>query len=403
MNAADVALLITATSLIFLMTPGIAFFYGGMVHPKNIISTLLQSFICLGVVSVTWFLVGFSLAFGESLGGVIGNPFTFAFMRNVGEAVDPALSPTIPLILFALFQLKFAIITPAIITGSFAGRVKFKSYVLFTCLFTLFIYAPLAHMTWHPDGFLRQLGVLDFAGGTVVHMSSGIAALVGAIFLGKRLADNSNNHPANIVYVLLGTGMLWFGWFGFNAGSALAANGVAAMAFATTHFASAAAMVTWMLMDVLVGRKPTALGACLGAVVGLVAITPAAGYVSISSSLLIGIVAACICNYAVRLRSRSELDDTLDVFPCHGIGGIVGMLLTGLLALQGGLLITGSWALFSVQAVALVVVCLGTAAISYVLYWLTDKVSSLRVSPQDEALGLDITQHDETILPTGKN
>src|SRR6187551_397134 len=247
-DKADTAWMIVATAFVLFMTPGLSFFYGGMVSFKNVISTMLQSFIALGVISLLWYLVGFSLAFGDSIGGFIGNPATYFAFKDVGLNPNPALAPTFPFLLFALFQLKFAIITPALITGSFAERVKFTSYLLFMCLFSLLIYCPLAHWTWHPDGFLRKWGVLDFAGGTVVHMSAGFAALAGAYVLGRRkshLAKEAHD-PANIPFVLLGTGMLWFGWFGFNAGSALAANGTAAMAFATTTTASAAAMLTWV-------------------------------------------------------------------------------------------------------------------------------------------------------------
>src|SRR5207249_8077206 len=285
-------------------------------------------------ISIVWVVVGFSLAFGDSFHGLIGRPTAYFMFTRVGTATHPDLAPTIPLVLFALFQLKFAIITPALITGSFAERVRFTSYLLFMCLFSICIYAPLAHWTWHPDGFLRKWGVLDFAGGTVVHMSAGWAALAGALILGRRQSHVSNeaSAPANVPFVLLGTGMLWFGWFGFNAGSALAANGAAAMAFATTNTASAAAMLGWMFFDWMRGRKPSALGACIGAVVGLVAITPAAGYVNVGDSLFIGVFASMVSNMVVHWKTQSALDDTLDVFPCHGVGGMVGMLMTGVFA-----------------------------------------------------------------------
>jgi ammonium transporter, Amt family len=278
-DTGDVAWMLTATGLVLLMTPGLSFFYGGMVRANNVISTMLQSFVAMGVISVLWVVVGFSLAFGESVGGIIGNPMTYFMFNNVNGLTHPALAPTIPLVLFALFQMKFAIITPALITGSFAERVRFSAYLLFMCLFSLLIYCPLAHMTWHPDGVLRRLGVLDFAGGTVVHVAAGCAALAGALVLGRRRVhvERVPHEPANIPFVILGTGMLWFGWFGFNAGSALSASAQAAMAFATTNTASAAAALAWLFFDGIRGRKPSALGACIGAVVGLVAITPAAG------------------------------------------------------------------------------------------------------------------------------
>ncbi|HEX7880418.1 MAG TPA: ammonium transporter [Candidatus Eisenbacteria bacterium] len=392
----DTAWLLTATCLVLLMTPGLSFFYGGMVSRKNVISTMLQSFVALGVVSLIWVAFGFSLAFGDSWHGVIGDPRTFFMFRGVGGDTHPDLAPTIPLVLFAMFQLKFAIITPALITGSFAERVKFSGYLVFMALFTVFVYCPLAHWTWHPQGFLRQWGVLDFAGGTVVHMSAGLAALAGALFLGPR-RQHASGHTApasNIPYVLLGTGMLWFGWFGFNAGSSLGANAVAAGAVATTNTASAAAMLTWMLFDVARGRRASALGACIGAVVGLVAITPAAGYVSIGSSVFIGVLAAVVSNWAAHLKSRSTLDDTLDVFPCHGVGGIVGMLATGLLARDVGLM-AGKTHTMLFHLLALVIVSAFAFTVSFVLYWLTDRLITLRVGEAQEAIGLDISQHDE--------
>lgn len=396
-NQADTAWMLTATALVLFMTPGLSFFYGGMVGQRNVISTMLQSFVCMGIVSLLWVIVGFSLCFGDSIGGVIGDPRTFFMFRNVTGATHADLSPTIPLILFALFQMKFAIITPALITGSFAERVRFSSYTLFASLFTIFIYAPLAHMTWHPQGLLRVAGVLDFAGGTVVHMSAGISALVGAWFLGRRFVHLESKHhrPANITYVILGTGMLWFGWFGFNAGSALAANDLAAKAFATTNTAGAAAMLAWMLMDSLRGTRPSALGACIGAVVGLVAVTPAAGFVSVPHSLFIGAVASVISHWAVNVKSRSELDDTLDVFPCHGVGGIVGMILTGVFAKDG--LMSGKTHLFSTHLVALIAVTIFCVVMAYTLYWITNKIAPLRVEREEEALGLDLSQHAESI------
>ncbi|MGE5244994.1 MAG: ammonium transporter [Betaproteobacteria bacterium] len=393
----DVAWMLTATALVLLMTPGLSFFYGGMVRSKNVVSTMLQSFVAMAVISILWVVVGFSLAFGDSVHGLIGNPATYFMFTHVGVTTS-RLAPTIPLILFALFQLKFAIITPALITGSFAERVRFTSYLLFMCLFSVFIYCPLAHWTWHPDGFLHRLGVLDFAGGTVVHMSAGLAALAGALTLGRRrIHVASETHtPANIPFVILGTGMLWFGWFGFNAGSALAASGTAAMAFATTNTASAAAALAWMFFDGWRGRKPSAMGACVGAVVGLVAITPAAGYVTVGDSIFIGTVASIVSNLMVHWKSKSTLDDTLDVFPCHGVGGMVGMLLTGVFAKDVGLL-SGHAYTFLVHCGALVFVAVFSFAGSWVLYKVTDFVIPLRVSEEQEELGLDLSQHGEVM------
>ena len=395
-SPADIAWMLTATGLVLLMTPGLSYFYGGMVSSKNIISTMLQSFIAMGVISVFWVVVGFSLAFGDSLGGFIGNPFTYFMFNGVGGETHPALSPTIPLMLFAMFQLKFAIITPALITGSFAERVRFSSYLLFMVLFSIFIYAPLAHMTWHPDGILRNMGVLDFAGGTVVHMSAGFAAFAGAIILGRRKThlNNVKHNPANVPYVLLGTGLLWFGWFGFNAGSALGANALAVLAFATTNTASAAAAIAWIFFDAMRGKKPSALGAAVGAVVGLVAVTPAAGFITIGQSIFIGTVASLVSNLAVNWKAKSTIDDTLDVFPCHGLGGIVGMFFTGVFASEVGL-IYGTTNTFLVHIAALIGVSIFSLGGSFLLYKITDSIIPLRVSEEQELIGLDLSQHGE--------
>ncbi len=405
-NSGDTAWMLTATGLVLLMTPGLSFFYGGMVDRKNVISTMLQSFIAMGIISLFWVVVGFSLSFGDSWHGVIGNPSTFFMFRNVDGAPHPALSPTVPLALFALFQLKFGIITPALITGSFAERVRFSSYMLFIVLFSIFVYCPLAHWTWHPDGFLKQLGVLDFAGGTVVHMSAGFAALAGALVLGRRKSHRNSapTIPAHIPYVLLGTGMLWFGWFGFNAGSALAASDTAALAFLTTNTASAAGMLGWLCFDGYRGRKPSALGACIGAVVGLVAITPAAGYVNVGASIVIGAVASVVSNIAAHWRSKSSIDDTLDVFPCHGMGGIVGMICTGIFAQKVGLAY-GETSTFVMHLVALVLVSTFSFGMSYLLFKITDFFIPLRVSEAQEELGLDISQHGESLdsMPADMN
>jgi Amt family ammonium transporter len=403
--AGDVAWMLAATALVFLMTPGLAYFYGGMIDAKNIISTMLQSFIAMGVISVVWIVVGFSLAFGDSIGGVIGDPRTFFMFQNVLDGKPWSLAPTIPLVLFAFFQLKFAIITPALITGTFAERIRFKSYIIFLVLFSLLIYAPLAHMTWHPGGFLFNLGVLDFAGGTVVHMSAGFAALVAAMYLRNRSETKAAISPANIPFVLLGTGLLWFGWFGFNAGSALGAGPLAASAFATTNTASAAAGLCWVLMDAVRGKKPSALGFCIGAVVGLVAITPAAGFVTIPSSLFIGTIAALISNLVVHWKSKTSLEDTLDVFPCHGVGGAVGMVMTALLAHQsvnaanttGNGLLFGEFVLFKAHMIALFIAITFIVVGSYIILKITDLISPMEVSTEEKKIGSDVSQHGENI------
>jgi Amt family ammonium transporter len=402
-NSGDVAWMLTAAGLVLLMTPGLSFFYGGMVSFKNVVSTMLQSLVALGIISLVWVVIGFSLAFGDDVGGlgIIGNPLTFFMFDGVGEATHPAMSATIPLLVFAMFQLKFAIITPALITGSFAERVRFSAYLLFMVLFSLFIYCPLAHSTWHPDGILHRWGVLDFAGGTVVHMSAGFAALAGAMILGRRHSHlaNQTHEPANVPFVILGTGMLWFGWFGFNAGSALAASPTAALAFATTNTASASAMLAWMFFDWMKGNKPSALGACIGAVVGLVAITPAAGFVSIRESIVIGVVASVVSNLAVHWKTRSTLDDTLDVFPCHGVGGMTGMILTGVFAKDVGLT-SGKLGTFLAHLVALLIVAAFSFGGSWLLYKLTDLIIPLRVTEEQEIMGLDLSQHGESALGT---
>ncbi|MBX9891428.1 MAG: ammonium transporter [Chitinophagaceae bacterium] len=401
-NAADTAWMLSATGLVLIMTPGLAFFYGGMVNKKNVLSTMLQSYVSMAVITVLWVVVGFSLAFGDSIGGIIGNPGTFFMMRGVVDGAPWKLAPTIPLLLFAFYQLKFAIITPALITGAFAERIKFTSYILFITLFAIFIYAPLAHATWHPDGFLAKWGVLDFAGGTVVHMSAGWAALASAIYLKGR--NVPNHSPARITYVMLGTGLLWFGWFGFNAGSAFGANNLAATALATTTTASAAAAFTWIIFDAIRGRKPSAMGTCIGAVVGLVAITPAAGFISLPHSLTVGIVSSIVSNMMVEWRTRTSIDDTLDVFPCHGVGGISGMILTGVFAhkninslvVDNGLFF-GETKLFLTHLGAMLLVSVFAFGGTFVLLKITDLISPLRVSEVEESEGLDWSQHGERL------
>lgn len=405
-NAADIAWILVATALVFLMTPGLAFFYGGMVHRKNVISTMIKSVVASGVVTILWVTIGFSLCFGESLGGLIGNPTTYLFMKGVNSGAPWSLAPSIPLGLFALFQLMFAIITPGLVVGAVAERIKFTSYILFIALFSILVYVPIAHWTWHPEGFLFKMGALDFAGGTVVHISAGCAALAGALILKRRKAhiEQIEIPPANIPYVLIGTGLLWFGWFGFNAGSALGANALAVSAFATTNTAAASAGLSWMFFDVMRGKKPSVLGFCIGAVVGLVAITPGAGFVAVPQSIFIGFIAAIISNLAVYYKSKSSLDDTLDVFPCHGVGGMVGMLLTGIFATKSvnsagvdGLLY-GNGVFFVTQLKALLIVVTFSFTMSLGIFKIINLMLPLRVSSEEEELGLDATQHDEKYL-----
>lgn len=412
---ANVAWMITATIFVLMMTPGLSFFYGGMVRAKNVISTMLQSFIVMGVVSVIWVVFGFGLAFGDDWLHIIGNPVDFFMFNNVGvQNVTAAESEriatevggsiglattTIPLALFALFQMKFAIITPSLITGSFAERVRFSGYLIFMILWVIFVYCPLAHVTWHPDGLLAKWHVHDFAGGIVVHAASGVAALAGALFLGKR-TNTKDSKPANVPFVLLGAALLWLGWFGFNGGSSLAADGVAVSAFLNTNTAAATAMVTWVVFDALRGHKPSAMGAAIGAVVGLVAITPCAGWVTVGQSIFISFAITLCCNLAVTWKSRTHsFDDALDVFPTHGLGGILGTVFTGIFAYsyfakQDPDMISHN-EFFWMHILALVVVCAYTFVVSYALYWLTNKMIPMRVSRHSEEIGLDRSQHDE--------
>ena len=405
-SSADIAWVLISTALVFLMTPGLAFFYGGMVNRKNVISTMIKSVVAAGIVGILWIVCGFSLAFGDTLGGFIGDPTTFAFFHNVkGHAAWP-LANTIPLTLFSLFQLMFAIITPGLVVGALAERIRFTSFILFIVLFSLLVYAPVAHWSWHPEGFLAKMGAFDFAGGTVVHITAGCAALAGAMVLKRRKShvENKEIPPANVPYVLIGTGLLWFGWFGFNAGSAVGATGLAVNAFGTTTTAAASAGLTWMFFDVIKGKKPSVLGFCIGAVVGLVAITPAAGYVGIPQSIIVGLVGALVSNVAVSIKQKSTLDDTLDVFPCHGLGGMVGMLLTGVFASTAvnsagpNGLFYGNPGFFFTQFKAMGIVVVYSFVVSYGIFRFINFIVPIRVSEIEEELGLDETQHNEKYM-----
>lgn len=406
-SSADIAWIIVATALVFLMTPGLAFFYGGMVHRKNVISTMIKSMVAAGIVSVLWIVVGYSLAFGDDIGGFIGNPLTHLFYKGVNSGEPWVLATSIPKTLFSLFQLMFAIITPALVVGAVAERIRFTSFILFIVLFSILVYAPLAHWSWHPGGFLAKMGALDFAGGTVVHISAGCAALAGVLVLKRRKVhiEQRDIPPANIPYVLIGTGLLWFGWFGFNAGSAGAANALSVSAFATTNTAAAAAGLSWMFFDVMRGKKPSVMGFCIGAVVGLVAITPAAGFVAIPQSIFVGVIAAIVSNVAVIIKQRNtKLDDTLDVFPCHGIGGMVGMLMTGVFATKAvnaagndGLFL-GNVSFFLTQVKAMAIAVAYSFGVSFVIFKFINFISPLRVSSEEEEIGLDATQHNEKYL-----
>ena len=390
-DRADTAWMLVSTALVLLMTPALALFYGGLVRSKNVLSTFMHCFFALGLVSLQWVIVGYSLAFGPTVSGIIGN-LDYALLRGVGLEAKG----TIPHLLFCAYQLMFAIITPALISGAFAERVKFSAYALFTLLWTTLVYDPICHWVWGPGGWLAARGGLDFAGGTVVHLSSGASALIFAIVVGKRLGyPRRKMVPHNLTMTLLGAGLLWFGWFGFNAGSALASNGLATLAFVNTHLAAAAGALSWACAEWGRHGKPSALGVASGLVAGLVAITPAAGFVTLRSAVVIGLVAGLACYWgATGLKRLLRVDDSLDVFGVHGVGGIVGSLLTGVLASKtvggaAGSLLTQAIGVGAVAAYSLVV----TAA----LLWVVNFAMGLRVDEQSEQTGLDIAQHRERL------
>ena len=402
-SAGDTAWVIVAAALVMLMTPGLAFFYGGLVREKNVLGTIMHSFVVIAVVSLLWVTVGYSLAFGPDHGGVIGGLDWF-LLRHVGQAANPAYSSTIPHLAFMVFQLMFAVITPALITGAFAERARFSTFLVFMALWSLLVYAPIAHWVWAPGGWLRELGALDFAGGTVVHINAGIAALVAAIMYGRRLEFGKEAvEPHDVSMMMLGVALLWFGWFGFNAGSALAANGLAINAFVVTHVAAAAAALTWMLLSWWLTKKPSAVGVGAGAVAGLVAITPASGFVDAGPAIAIGVGAGVFCYLAVQLRHRLHLDDTLDVVGVHGVGGAWGAIATGIFASVAvnaagadGLL-RGNPGQLGVQLLA-VAVTLGYSLIAtLVILRVLDWVMGLRVSAEEEKMGLDLSQHGERV------
>jgi Amt family ammonium transporter len=399
-NSGDTAWVLVATALVLMMTPTLGFFYGGMVRKKNILSTLNLSFIVMGLLSVQWILYGYSLAFGTDHGGLIGG-FNFLGFSGVSAIPNALYAPTIPHLAFAAFQMMFAIITPALITGAFVERVRFKTFLVFALLWATFIYDPVAHWVWGTGGIFRQLGVLDFAGGTVVHILAGFSALAFAMVIGARKGFGSRTfEPHHIPYSVLGAGLLWVGWFGFNGGSALAANGIAVNAVVTTNTAAAAAGLVWMLLSWL-DNKPSVLGIITGAVVGLVAITPAAGYVTPMAALIIGAVAAPISYYAIKFRQRRNLDESLDVWACHGMGGTWGALATGLFASKAvnaqGVngLFYGNPAQFLVQLLTVVATIVFAFGMTFLISKLLAKFMGLRVSENEEEVGLDISEHGE--------
>jgi ammonium transporter, Amt family len=403
-DTGDTAWILTSTALVMLMTPGLAFFYGGLVRRKNVLSTIMHSFFILGLVSVTWVLWGYTLAFGPDTGlGLIGG-FDWLGLEGVTDEPSDTYATTVPHLAFMAFQMMFAIITPALITGAFAERKRFRAFVLFAVAWSTFVYAPIAHWVWSPDGWLFGLGVLDFAGGTVVHLSSGIAALVAALFIGRRLGLTNGEHatePHDVTMTVLGAGLLWFGWFGFNAGSALGANGVAATAFVTTNTAAAMAAITWVTISWLHKGSPSVLGAAVGAVAGLVAITPAAGFVTPAAAVLIGFGVGIVCYGASLLRLRSRVDDALDVFAVHGVGGAFGALATGVfattavneLALDG--LLAGNAGQLVTQAIGVIATGAYSAVVTALILFVINIFVKIRVPSEAEEAGLDVAQHGE--------
>jgi Amt family ammonium transporter len=399
-NSGDTAWLLIATALVMIMLPGLALFYGGLVRSKNVLSTIMHSFFGLALVSVVWVLVGFSLAFGPDVTGVgLLGGLDYAGFMNVGLTPSATYGTTIPFVLFAAFQLMFAAITPALITGAFAERKRFASFVIFTVLWSIFVYSPIAHWVWATDGWLFKLGALDFAGGTVVHASSGVSALIVALLIGRRVVNGDRMEPHDIPMTVLGAGLLWFGWFGFNAGSALSAGGLAANALLVTNTAAAAATITWVLASYVHKRKVSVVGAACGAVAGLVAITPASGFVTAGGALLIGLAVGGLCYSATLLRERLKVDDALDVFAVHGVGGMFGAIATGVFATTAinafpGL-IDGNPSQVGTQVVAVAATIAYAVIATFVIIKLVDFILGIRVPQAQEEMGLDLAVHGE--------
>ncbi len=394
--------MLISTALVMLMTPGLALFYGGMVRRKNVLGTVMQSFVALGVISIQWVLFGYSLAFGPDIGHVIGG-LQWAGLRGVGLEPNPDYAATVPHQLFMVFQMMFAVITPALITGAFAERFKFKTYLVFIVLWSTFVYAPIAHWVWGIGGWIHNMGALDFAGGLVVHISSGVSALVAAIIIGKRRGHSGELMPPhNLTLTLLGAALLWFGWFGFNGGSALGSGALATSAFVATHLAAAAATLSWLFIEWWHRGKPTVLGAASGAVAGLVAITPASGFVGPMSAVVIGLLAGMVCYFAVGMKTKLGYDDSLDAVGVHGVGGTLGALATGLFAAKainaGGSngLFFGNASLLGIQALSVVAAILYSFAVTWIILKILDATMGVRVKDVEEMEGLDLSQHGET-------
>lgn len=401
-DAGDTAFVLLSAALVMLMTPGLALFYGGMVRRKNVLSTVMQSFVAIALVSVQWVLFGYSLSFGPDLHGVIGG-LDWIGLRGVGAEPNPDYASTVPHIAFMIYQAMFAVITPALITGAFAERMKFSSFLVFTLLWSTFVYDPVAHWVWGTGGWLRNMGVLDFAGGIVVHISSGISALAAALLVGRRKGYmREPMQPHNLPLTVLGAGLLWFGWFGFNAGSALSSGALSAMAFVATHIAAVSATLLWVIIEWLHRGKPTMFGAATGAIAGLATITPASGFVGPMSALVIGLLAGALCYVALNMKGKLGYDDSLDAFGVHGVGGIIGTLGAGLFA-QKLINQAGSDGLFFgnahqllVQGLSIIAVAVYSFVLTLVLLKLVGAITGLRVSEEDEVAGLDITQHEES-------
>lgn len=408
MNTGDTGFLLICAAFVFLMTPGLAFFYGGLVRRKNVVNTMMACAGVMGISVVMWIVAGYSLSFGGNHGGIIGD-FRYFCLDGIGIDDLSPYAPTIPALVFVVFQMMFAMITPALITGAVAGRMKFKALILFLIVWSLLVYYPMAHMVWGQGGLLVEIGSVDFAGGNVVHISSGVSGLVLAILLGGRRGIGHTSYRVhNIPFVFLGAGILWFGWFGFNAGSALAANGLAAHAFTTTALASAAALLSWMVVDIIKEGRPTLVGASTGLVVGLVAITPGAGYVPIWASLIIGILVSPICYFMMGfLKQKLKIDDALDAFGCHGIGGIWGGIATGLFAqssINGAArwdgLVFGEYRLLVAQLIGILVTIVVAVIGTLICVAVVRIFTSLRVDAKEELLGQDASQHGESAYPS---
>ena len=407
MDTGNTGFMMICTALVFIMTPGLAFFYGGLVRRKNVCSTMMACVAIMGLSVVMWTLFGYSLAFGGNHGGIIGD-FRWTALNGVGWEAGP-YSDTIPHLVFAAFQMMFAMITPALITGAVVGRMKFKALFAFIALWSVIVYYPMAHMVWGEGGFLASIGSVDFAGGNVVHISSGVSALVLAIYLGRRKGYEQTSYRIhNIPFVALGASLLWFGWYGFNAGSALAADGLAAHAFMTTSISAAAALLAWMLIDTAKNGKPTLVGACTGLVIGLVAITPGAGFVPVWSSFIIGALVSPICYFTMHLvKHKLKIDDALDAFGCHGIGGVWGGIATGLFG-QSSInsvarwdgLVLGETRLFTAQVISILVTIAVAVVGTLICIGIVRIFTKLRVEPKEELIGLDITQHGESAYPS---